>query len=187
MDDKNSNNYNSTVGSEQYLNMLFSSMSCTLSPEGLSISVPVWEISQEETFCENTLLDILSRQPFSPPFTVGSGYNLDIVFILILSRFRMVEIKTNHSEQKLYFLHNKSTSFSSVQLNLCFWKFYRWMELIFGYVILLIMNYNLTVWIVVILFVCYLWVIEIVAKISFVWAETTPKLKGNGAIKRLNF
>ena len=66
-----------------------------------------------------------------------------------------------------------------------FLEILRWMELIFGYVILLIMNYNLTVWIVVILFVCYLWVIEIVAKISFVWAETAPKLKGNGAIEKL--
>jgi len=31
----------STVGSERYLDMLFSSMSCTFSPEGFSISVPV--------------------------------------------------------------------------------------------------------------------------------------------------
>jgi len=31
----------STVGSERYLDMLFSSMSCTLLPEGFSISVPV--------------------------------------------------------------------------------------------------------------------------------------------------
>jgi len=37
------------------------------------------------------------------------------------------------------------------------------------------------------LVVCYLWVIETVAKISFVWAETTLKLNGNGAIERLNF
>jgi hypothetical protein len=30
-----------TVGSEQYLDMLFSSMSCTFSLEGFSISIPV--------------------------------------------------------------------------------------------------------------------------------------------------
>jgi len=38
----------STVGSKWYLDMLFSSMSCTFSPGGLFISIPVWEISREK-------------------------------------------------------------------------------------------------------------------------------------------
>ena len=53
----------STVGSKRYLDKLFSSMSCTLSPEGSSISVPVWEISQEENFLENTLRDSFLLRP----------------------------------------------------------------------------------------------------------------------------
>jgi hypothetical protein len=51
----------STVGLEQYLDILFSSMSCTVLLEGSSISVPVWEILQEEKFWENKLLDSLRR------------------------------------------------------------------------------------------------------------------------------
>jgi hypothetical protein len=137
----------STIGLERYLDMLFSSISCTLSSEGSSISIPVWEISQEVKFLKNTLLDSLNHQPFSPPSTIGSDYNLDMLFVWMLYRFWMVEIITIYSKKKLCFLHSKSTSFRSVWLNLCVWKFHHWMELIFGYVILIVMNYNLTVWI----------------------------------------
>ena len=101
----------SIVGSKQYLDMFFSSMSCTFSLEGSSISVSVWEILREENFWKNTLLNSLSRQLFSPPSTVGSGCNLDMLFVLMLSRFGTVEIRNNHSEQKLCFLHSRSTSF----------------------------------------------------------------------------
>jgi hypothetical protein len=60
----------STVESKRYLDMLFSSMSCTLSPEGSSILVPVWELSQEENFLENTLRDSFRCRQFSPPTIV---------------------------------------------------------------------------------------------------------------------
>jgi hypothetical protein len=112
----------STVGLEPYLDMLFSSILCALSLEGSSISVPVWEKLQEENLWENTFLDSLSCQPFSQPSTIGLGYNLDMLFCKMLSRFWMVKIRTNHSKQKLCFLHSKSISFRSVRLNLCFWK-----------------------------------------------------------------
>jgi hypothetical protein len=36
---------------------------------------------------------------------------LDMLFVLMLSRFGTVEIRNNHSEQKLCFLHSRSTSF----------------------------------------------------------------------------
>jgi len=59
----------SIVRSEWYLDMLFSYMSCTLSPEGSYISVSVWQISRDENVWENTLLDSLYRQlfRFRPP------------------------------------------------------------------------------------------------------------------------
>jgi hypothetical protein len=136
------------VGSEWYLDMLFSFLSCTLSLEGSSISVSIWEISQEETFWESTLLDSLSRQPFSPSSTIGSGYNWDMLFDLMLSRFWTMEIINKHFKPKLCFFHSKSASFRSVQLNPSFWKFHRWMEFIFGYIILIIITYNMTVLIV---------------------------------------
>ena len=78
----------STVGSEWYLDMLFSSMSCTFSPEGSFISIPVWEISREKNFCENTLLNSLSSQPFCSSSTSGLGYSLDMLFVLMLSRLK---------------------------------------------------------------------------------------------------
>jgi len=115
----------STVGFKWYLDVLFSSMSCIFSLERSSISVLVWEISQEEKFWENILLDSLSRQQFFPPSTIGSGYNVDMLFILMLSRFGTVEIRTKHFEHKLCFLHSRFASFRSVWLNLNFWTFHR--------------------------------------------------------------
>jgi len=123
----------STIGSEQYSDTLFSSLLCTFSPEGSSISVPVWVISQEDNFRENTLLDSLRRWLFSPLNTVGSSYNLNILFFLMLSRYWTVEIRNKHLVYKLCFLHSRSTSLRSVRLNPCFWKFHHLMKLIFGY------------------------------------------------------
>jgi hypothetical protein len=112
---------------------LFSSLLCTFSPEGSSISVPVWVISQEDNFRENTLLDSLHRWLFSPLNTVGSSYNLNMLFFLMLSRYWTVEIRNKHLVYKLCFSHSRSTSLRSVRLNPCFWKFHHLMKLIFGY------------------------------------------------------
>jgi len=131
-----------TVGSKWYLDMSFSSMSCTFSLKGSSISVFVWQISWEEHFWEK----YTSGQ--SLLLTIGSGYNLGILVIQSLSKFWTVEIKNKNFEQKLCFLHSRSAIFRSVRLNPSFWKFHRWMKLIFGYVILIRMNYNCTIWIV---------------------------------------
>jgi hypothetical protein len=112
---------------------LFSSLLCTFSPEGSSISVPIWVISQEDNFRENTLLDSLHRWLFSPLNTVGSSYNLNMLFFLMLSRYWTVEIRNKHLVYKLCFSHSRSTSLRSVRLNPCFWKFHHLMKLIFGY------------------------------------------------------
>ena len=115
---------------------------------GSSISVPVWEISWEEDFWENTLLDSLRHWLFSPLAIVWLGYNLDMLFFLMLSIFWTVEIRNKHSVYSLFFSHSRSASLKSIRLNPCFWKFHHLMKLIFGYVILIIMHYNLIVWLV---------------------------------------
>jgi len=45
---------------------------------GIFYSSPCLRDITVGNFWENTLLDSLNRQPFSPPSTVGSGYNLDM-------------------------------------------------------------------------------------------------------------
>ena len=73
-------------------------------------------------------------------------------FFVMLSRFWIVEIINKHSVLKLCFSHSRFASLRSHQVNLYFWKFNHLMKSIFGYVIFIIMHYNLTIWILGILF-----------------------------------
>ena len=58
-----------------------------------------------------------------------------------------VWIGKEHSYQKLYFPNSKSPYFRSVQYCSDIGRFNRWMYVNFGYVILMMMMYNSTVWI----------------------------------------
>jgi len=101
----------SSIGLEQYLDRLFFFMSCTFSLEGSSTSSLCARYCWRNISGKIHFLDNFHRWPFSPLSTVESGYDLDMFFIQIRSRLLTVDIGNKHSEQKLCFLHSRSTSF----------------------------------------------------------------------------
>jgi hypothetical protein len=137
----------STVGLDWFLDMLLYSMSPTFWPEGLQIADFVWGLSPEEHFWKTTLQDSLVRRPLYHRFTVGLVWILDMLFIQMLYKFWTVWIGKEHSYQKLYFPNSRSPNFRSVQYCSDIGRFNRWMYVNFGYVILMMMMYNSTVWI----------------------------------------
>jgi hypothetical protein len=125
IDGKNYNNYNSTF--HRWIRMIFGYVFLLhvlyIFTGGIFyISLRLTDITGWKCLGKYTFGQSLSPT-VSPSSTVGLGYKLDILFVLMLSRFGMVEIRKNHSKQKLCFLHSRSASFRSVRLNLIFWKF----------------------------------------------------------------
>ena len=137
----------STVGLGFFFDILLCSMSPTFWPEGLSIAGFVWGLSLEEHFWKITLQDNLVCRLLYHLFTVGLLCIVDMLFIQMLYKFEMVKIRNNHSYQKLYFLNSRSPIFKSVWYCSDIGRFNHWMYVNFGYVILMMMMYNSTVWI----------------------------------------
>jgi hypothetical protein len=117
-------------------------MSPTFWLEGLSITDFIWGLSPEEHFWKITLQDSLVRRPLYHLFTVGLVWLLDMLF-----KFWTVKIGNKHSYQKLYFPNNRSLISRLVRYCSDIGRFNRWMHVNFGYVILMMMMYNCTVWI----------------------------------------
>jgi hypothetical protein len=136
-----------TVGLCWFWDMLLCSMSPTFWPEGLPITDFVWGLSPEEHFWKITLQDSLVRRPLYHIFTVGLIWILDMLFVQMLYNIWTVKIGNKHSYQKLYFLNSLSLNFRSVRYCSDIGRFNRWMYVNFGYVILMMMMYNYTVWI----------------------------------------
>jgi len=107
----------------------------------------VWGLSPEEHFWKITLQDSLVCRLLYHLFTVGLVCIVDMLFIQMLYKFEMVKIGNNHSYQKLYFLNSRSPIFRSVWYCSDIERFNHWMYVNFGYVILMMMMYNSTIWI----------------------------------------
>jgi hypothetical protein len=107
----------------------------------------VWGLSPEEHFWKITLQDNLVRRTLYHCFTVGLVRILDMLFIQMLYKFSTVKIGNKYSYQKLYFPNSRSLIFRSVRYCFDIGRFNRWMYVNFGYVILMMMMYNYTIWI----------------------------------------
>jgi hypothetical protein len=107
----------------------------------------VWGLSLEEHFWKITLQDSLVRRTLYHCFTVGLVRILDMLFSQMLYKFWTVKIGNKYSYQKLYFPNSRSPIFRYVRYCFDIGRFNRWMYVNFGYVILMMMMYNYTIWI----------------------------------------
>ena len=117
-------------------------MSPTFRPKRLSIVDVVKGLSPEEHFWKITLQDSLVRRLLYHLFTIRLVWILDMLFIHMLVKFYTGKIVN----QKFNLLNNRSLIFKSIRYCYDIGRFNRWMYVNFGYVILMTMMYNSTVW-----------------------------------------